>query len=154
MQATVYIPGKLAEKMAARIDAEQCSRNELILQALRNIQVNKDSPNRMKSVGYTQSQRFYGHNQKSKNPTDHRRWREPLQRVLHHVEWRATSIPSPLKPDWQPLVNNIFPEGRVYSVTLRENGELGAEATVRFSTYDEAGFFERAPPSTARRSES
>lgn len=35
VQATVYIPGKLAEKMAARIDAEQCSRNELILQALR-----------------------------------------------------------------------------------------------------------------------
>lgn len=35
VQATVYIPGPLAEKMAARIDAEQCSRNELILQALR-----------------------------------------------------------------------------------------------------------------------
>lgn len=35
VQATVYIPGKLAEKMAARIDAEQCNRNELILQALR-----------------------------------------------------------------------------------------------------------------------
>ena len=34
VQATVYIPGKLAEKMAARIDAEQCSRNELILRAL------------------------------------------------------------------------------------------------------------------------
>jgi hypothetical protein len=35
VQATVYIPGPLAEKMAARIDAEQCNRNELILQALR-----------------------------------------------------------------------------------------------------------------------
>ncbi|MFQ8645495.1 ribbon-helix-helix protein, CopG family [Faecalibacterium prausnitzii] len=35
MQATVYIPDPLAEKMAARIDAEQCNRNELILQALR-----------------------------------------------------------------------------------------------------------------------
>ena len=34
VQATVYIPGRLAEKMAARIDAEQCSRNELILRAL------------------------------------------------------------------------------------------------------------------------
>lgn len=55
-----------------------------------------------------------------------------------------TSIPSPLKPDCQPLVNDIFPEGRVYSVTLREKGEFGAEATVRFSTYEEArSFFKR-----------
>lgn len=35
VQATVYIPGPLAEKMADRIDAEQCNRNELILQAVR-----------------------------------------------------------------------------------------------------------------------
>lgn len=70
--------------------------------------------------------------------------------VSHYNEFcttlsgELTSIPSPLKPDRQPLVNSIFPEGRVYSVTLRENGELGAEATVRFSTYDEARrFFER-----------
>lgn len=35
VQATIYIPGPLAEKMTARIDAEQCSRNELILRALR-----------------------------------------------------------------------------------------------------------------------
>lgn len=35
VQATIYIPGPLAEKMTARIDTEQCSRNELILRALR-----------------------------------------------------------------------------------------------------------------------
>lgn len=35
VQATIYIPGPLAEKMVARIDAERCSRNELILRALR-----------------------------------------------------------------------------------------------------------------------
>lgn len=52
-----------------------------------------------------------------------------------------TSIPSPLMPNRQPMVNDSFPEGRVYSVTLREKGELGAEATVRFSTYEEARRF-------------
>lgn len=36
VQATIYIPGPLAEKMTSRIDAEQCSRNELILRALRD----------------------------------------------------------------------------------------------------------------------
>lgn len=35
VQATIYVPGPLAEKMVARIDAERCSRNELILRALR-----------------------------------------------------------------------------------------------------------------------
>lgn len=43
------------------------------------------------------------------------------------------------------MVNSDFPEGRVYSVTLREKGELGAEATVRFVTYEEArSFFKHA----------
>ena len=43
------------------------------------------------------------------------------------------------------MVNSSFPEGRVYSVTLREKGELGAEATVRFVTYEEArSFFKHA----------
>lgn len=67
--------------------------------------------------------------------------------VSHYDEFSTvlsgelTSIPSPLKPDCQPLVNDIFPEGRVYSVTMREKGELGAEAIVRFSTYEEARSF-------------
>lgn len=70
--------------------------------------------------------------------------------VSHYDEFSTvlsgelTSIPSPLMPNRQPLVNDIYPEGRVYSVTLREKGELGAEATVRFSTYEEArSFFKR-----------
>ena len=33
-QATVYIPDALARKLAARMTAERCSRNELILRAL------------------------------------------------------------------------------------------------------------------------
>lgn len=67
--------------------------------------------------------------------------------VSHYDEFSTvlsgelTSIPSPLMPDRHPLVNDIFPEGRVYSVTLREKGELGAEATIRFSTYEEARRF-------------
>ena len=69
--------------------------------------------------------------------------------VSHYNEFcttlsgELTSIPSPLKPDRQPLVNSIFPEGRVYSVTLREKGEFGAEAVVRFSTHEEARRFFR-----------
>lgn len=70
--------------------------------------------------------------------------------VSHYDEFSTalsgelTSIPSPLMPNRQPMVNDSFPEGRVYSVTLREKGELGAEATVRFSAYEEArSFFKR-----------
>lgn len=69
--------------------------------------------------------------------------------VSHYDEFctmlcgELTSIPSPLMPNRQPLVNDIYPEGRVYSVTLREMGEFGAEATVRFSTYEEARNFFR-----------
>lgn len=56
-----------------------------------------------------------------------------------------TSIPSPFMPNRKPVVNSSFPEGRVYYVTMREKGMLGAEATVRFVTYDEArSFFKRA----------
>ncbi len=67
--------------------------------------------------------------------------------VSHYNEFSTvlsgelTSIPAPLMPNRKPLVNDIYPEGRVYSVTLRENGEFGAEATVRFSTYEEARRF-------------
>ena len=70
--------------------------------------------------------------------------------VSHYDEFlttlsgQLTSIPSPLMPDRKPLVNSVYPEGRVYSVTLQEKGELGAEATVRFVTYEEARtFFKR-----------
>lgn len=69
--------------------------------------------------------------------------------VSHYDEFSTvlsgelTSIPSPLMPDRQPLVNGTYPEGRVYSVTVREKGEFGAEATVRFSTYEEARRFFR-----------
>ncbi len=35
IQATVYIPAALAAKLYARLDEENCSRNELILKALR-----------------------------------------------------------------------------------------------------------------------
>lgn len=35
VQATVYIPAALAEKLYAKLDEENCSRNELILKALR-----------------------------------------------------------------------------------------------------------------------
>lgn len=52
-----------------------------------------------------------------------------------------TSIPSPFMPNGKPVINSSFPEGRVYYVTMREKGELGAEATVRFSTYEEARNF-------------
>lgn len=55
-----------------------------------------------------------------------------------------TSIPSPFMPNKMPMVNSDFPESRVYSVTLREKGELGAEATVRFATYEEASQFMRS----------
>lgn len=67
--------------------------------------------------------------------------------VSHYDEFcttlsgELTSIPSPFMPNRNPMVNSDFPEGRVYSVTLREKGELGAEATVRFSTYEEASKF-------------
>lgn len=71
--------------------------------------------------------------------------------VSHYDEFlttlsgQLTSIPSPLMPDRKPLVNSVYPEGRVYSVTVREAGEFGAEATVRFATYEEArSFFKRA----------
>ena len=71
--------------------------------------------------------------------------------VSHYDEFctvlsgELTSIPSPLMPDRKPLVNSVYPEGRVYSVTVREAGEFGAEATVRFATYEEArSFFKRA----------
>ena len=70
--------------------------------------------------------------------------------VSHYDEFlttlsgQLTSIPSPLMPDRKPLVNSVYPEGRVYAVTLQEKGELGAEATVRFVTYEEARtFFKR-----------
>ena len=56
-----------------------------------------------------------------------------------------TSIPSPMMPNRKPMVNSVYPEGRVYSVTVRESGEFGAEATVRFATYEEArSFFNHA----------
>lgn len=67
--------------------------------------------------------------------------------VSHYDEFSTvlsgelTSIPSPLMPNRQPMVNDSFPEGRVYFVTLWEKGEFGAEATVRFSTYEEARHF-------------
>ena len=71
--------------------------------------------------------------------------------VSHYDEFlttlsgQLTSIPSPLMADGKPLVNIDYPEGRVYSVTLQEKGELGAEATVRFVTIEEARtFFNRA----------
>ncbi len=71
--------------------------------------------------------------------------------VSHYDEFcttlsgELTSIPSPFMPNRKPMVNISFPEGRVYSVTMREKGELGAEATVRFVTYEEArSFFEHA----------
>lgn len=71
--------------------------------------------------------------------------------VSHYDEFctvlsgELTSIPSPFMPNGKPVVNSSFPEGRVYYVTMREKGMLGAEATVRFVTYDEArSFFKRA----------
>lgn len=71
--------------------------------------------------------------------------------VSHYDEFcttlsgELTSIPSPFMPNRNPMVNSDFPEGSVYSVTLWEKGELGAEATVRFATYEEArSFFKRA----------
>lgn len=71
-------------------------------------------------------------------------------RVSHYDEFctvlsgELTSIPSPsFMPNRKPVVNSSFPEGRVYYVT--EKGVLGAEATVRFVTYEEARrFFKRA----------
>ena len=71
--------------------------------------------------------------------------------VSHYDEFctvlsgELTSIPSPFMPNGKPVVNSSFPEGGVYYVTMREKGMLGAEATVRFVTYDEArSFFKRA----------
>lgn len=71
--------------------------------------------------------------------------------VSHYDEFSTvlsgelTSIPSPMMPNRKPMVNSSFPEGRVYSVTVREAGEFGAEATVRFATYEEAkSFFKHA----------
>lgn len=71
--------------------------------------------------------------------------------VSHYDEFctvlsgELTSIPSPFMPNGKPVVNSSFPEGRVYYVTMREKGVLGAEATVRFVTYEEARrFFNRA----------
>lgn len=71
--------------------------------------------------------------------------------VSHYDEFctvlsgELTSIPSPLMPNGKPVINSSFPEGRVYYVTLREKGVLGAEATVRFVTYEVARrFFKRA----------
>ena len=72
--------------------------------------------------------------------------------VSHYDEFctvlsgELTSIPSPsFMPNGKPAVNSSFPEGRVYYVTMREKGMLGAEATVRFVAYDEArSFFKRA----------
>lgn len=69
--------------------------------------------------------------------------------VSHYDEFctalsgELTSITSPLMPNRKPMVNSSFTEGRVYSVTVREKGELGAEATVRFVTYEEASQFMR-----------
>ena len=60
--------------------------------------------------------------------------------VSHYDEFctvlsgELTSIPSPFMPNGKPVVNSSFPEGRVYYVTMREKGMLGAEATVRFVT--------------------
>lgn len=71
--------------------------------------------------------------------------------VSHYDEFctvlsgELTSIPSPFMPNGKPVINSSFPEGRVYYVTMREKGVLGAEATVRFATYEEARrFFRRA----------
>lgn len=71
--------------------------------------------------------------------------------VSHYDEFctvlsgELTSIPSPFMPNGKPVINSSFPEGRVYYVTMREKGVLGAEATVRFTTYEEARrFFKRA----------
>ena len=67
--------------------------------------------------------------------------------VSHYDEFctamsgQLTSIPSPLMPNLKPMVNSSYPEGRVYSVTMQEAGEFGAEATVRFATYEEARSF-------------
>lgn len=68
--------------------------------------------------------------------------------VSHYDEFctvlsgELTSIPSPsFMPNGKPVVNSSFPEGRVYYVTMREKGVLGAEATVRFTTYKEARSF-------------
>ncbi len=62
-----------------------------------------------------------------------------------HMDGKLTSIPSPLMPNRKPIVGSDFPEGRVYSVTIWENGEFGAEATVHFATYEEARrFFKHA----------
>ena len=52
-----------------------------------------------------------------------------------------TSIPAPFMPNLKPQVNSVFPEGRVYLVTFREKGELGVEAVVRFSAYEQARSF-------------
>lgn len=71
--------------------------------------------------------------------------------VSHYDEFctvlsgELTSIPSPFMPNGKQVVNSSFPEGRVYYVTMREKGVLGAEATVRFVIYEEARrFFRRA----------
>lgn len=71
--------------------------------------------------------------------------------VSHYDEFctvlsgELTSIPSPFMPNGKPVINSSFPEGRVYYVTMREKGVLGAEATVHFVTYEEArSFFKRA----------
>lgn len=68
--------------------------------------------------------------------------------VSHYDEFctvlsgELTSIPSPsFMPNRKPVVNSSFPEGRVYYVTMREKGVLGADATVRFVTYEEASRF-------------
>lgn len=67
--------------------------------------------------------------------------------VSHYDEFctvlsgELTSIPSPFMPNRKPVVNSSFPEGRVYLLTLREKGVLGAEAIVRFATYKEARNF-------------
>ena len=54
-----------------------------------------------------------------------------------------TSIPAPFMPNLKPQVNSVFPEGRVYSVTFREKGELGIEAVVKFTNYEQARAFFR-----------
>ena len=72
-------------------------------------------------------------------------WVSHYDEFLTTLSGQLTSIPSPPMADGKPLVNIDYPEGRVYSVTLQEKGELGAEATVRFVTYEEArSFFKHA----------
>ena len=68
-------------------------------------------------------------------------WVSHYDEFLTTLSGQLASIPSPPMADGKPMVNIYYPEGRIYSVTLQEKGELGAEATVRFVTYEEARTF-------------